>query len=87
MRGRRPYWGDCHDELMAIFAPVRIMVRRVVSAVSAVISLNHHRRISMPFTMGIHAMVIVPVDKGTTVSVSVAAIVMWSDRDAARSHR
>jgi len=72
---------------MAIFVPIRIVIGRVASTVVvAVISLYHHRRISMPLIMGLYAMVIVPVDNGTAMPMSLVAIVMWPDRNAAGSH-
>jgi len=60
---------------MATFVTISIVIGRVAfTVVVDVVSLNHHRRISVPLTMGLYAMVIVAVDDSTAMPMSLVAI-------------
>ena len=70
---------------MASVRPIWIVVGAVIAAPAAVVALDYNSRAVMTLTMGLNAVVVIPMYNGRAMSMPVVVVVR-THRDSARPH-
>lgn len=72
--------------LMAIFVPIRIVIRGMSAPLISVSPLNYDRGSSVALTMGLDPVIVVAMDDGRAMAMPRVAVMMRSHRNAARTY-